>query len=65
VPPKIAAQVEQTMATLREGPKPLVLKQIAALSGELYKGFAHFLVGRGIVTDEGYLSASKVTEGAP
>jgi integrase len=35
--PEIAAEVEKQIAALREGPKPLSPKQIAALSGELYK----------------------------
>ncbi|WP_442894292.1 DUF6538 domain-containing protein [Bradyrhizobium sp. AZCC 1693] len=38
--PEVAAQVERTMAALRAGPKPLTLKQINALSGELYRAIA-------------------------
>jgi len=36
--PKVAAMVEQQMRALREGPKPLTIKQMSALSGEFYRG---------------------------
>lgn len=48
--PDVAAQVERTMATLRAGPKPLDVKQISALSGELYVGLAEALEGKSVVT---------------
>jgi hypothetical protein len=38
--PEIAAAIERQITALREGPKPLTVKQIAALSGEAYAAFA-------------------------
>lgn len=38
--PEVAAAVERHMQAFRGGPKPLTLKQIVALSGEVYKAFA-------------------------
>jgi integrase len=48
--PDVAATIERQMKALREGPKPLTVKQIAALSGELYKGFAEGLEADPILT---------------
>jgi hypothetical protein len=41
--PEVAAEVEKRIAALLEGPKPLSHKQVAALSGELYKGITQAL----------------------
>ncbi len=38
--PAVAAAVEQQLKALREGPKPLTAKQIAALSGPTYRAWA-------------------------
>ncbi len=41
--PEVAAEVEKQIAGLRAGPKALSTKQISALAGELYRGFAEGL----------------------
>lgn len=38
--PDVSAAVEQQIKALREGPKPLTPKQIAALSGRAYRAIA-------------------------
>jgi len=38
--PEVSAAVERQMKALREGPKPLLPKQIVALAGEAYKAFS-------------------------
>lgn len=60
--PDVAAQVERTMATLRAGPKPLDVKQISALSGELYVGLAEALEGKAVVTAGQWSRVADVNE---
>ncbi|MEZ0058949.1 integrase [Bradyrhizobium elkanii] len=60
--PDVAAQVERTMATLRAGPKSLDLKQISALSGELYMGLAEALEGTSVVTAAQWSRVADVNE---
>lgn len=50
--PEVAAAVERQMKALREGPKPLTPKQIAALLGEVYKGFSQGLEDDPILSAE-------------
>jgi hypothetical protein len=52
------------MAALRAEPKPLTAKQISALSGELYKGFAEDLEDNPVLTAEQWLRVSEVNEEA-
>jgi integrase len=58
--PEIAAEIETQIAALRGGPKALSHKQIAALSGELYKSFANGLEENPVLSPEQWL---KVAEG--
>lgn len=60
--PDVAAQVERTMAALRAGPKPLNIKQISALSGELYMGLAEALEGKSVVTAGQWSRVADVNE---
>jgi hypothetical protein len=62
--PDVAAEVERTMAALRAGPKPLTAKQISALSGELYKGFAEGLEGNPVLIAEQWLRVSEMNDEA-
>lgn len=62
--PEVAAEVERTMAALRDGPKPLTDKQISALSGELYKAFAEGLEDNPVLTPEQWLHVAELNEEA-
>lgn len=60
--PDVAAQVERTMVTLRAGPQPLNVKQISALSGELYMGLAEALEGKSVVTAAQWSRVAEVNQ---
>ncbi|MGY3449781.1 phage integrase [Bradyrhizobium sp. USDA 4353] len=62
--PEVAAEVERTMAALRVGPKPLSVKQISALSGELYRAFADGLEDDPVVGADLWLRAAQKIERA-
>lgn len=62
--PEIAAEVERRIAALREGPKSLSHKQIAALSGELYKGITQALEEDPIASAAQWLRVAEVNEAA-
>ncbi|BCA18143.1 hypothetical protein BDHH15_13580 [Bradyrhizobium diazoefficiens] len=62
--PEVAAEVERTMAALRDGPKSLTDKQISALSGELYKAFAAGLEDSPVLTTEQWLRVAELNEQA-
>ena len=62
--PEVGAEVEQAMAALRDGPKPLIPMQIAALSGELYKAFAEGLEGDPVLTPRQWLHVAEMNEAA-
>ncbi|UGX92922.1 hypothetical protein G6321_00046085 [Bradyrhizobium barranii subsp. barranii] len=62
--PEVAAEVERTMAALRDGPMPLTDKQISALSGELYKAFAEGLEDTPVLTTEQWLHVAELNEQA-
>ena len=49
---EVADQVERQMTALREGPNPLTPKQIAALSGEVYRAFAEGLEDNPVLSPE-------------
>ena len=61
---EIAAQVEQQLKALREGPKPLAAKQIAALSGIVYRSFADGLENNPSLTVDGWLRVAEANEAA-
>lgn len=61
---EVAAEVERTMAALRAGPKPLTVKQISALSGELYRALAEGLEGEPVLTTEQWLHVAEMNEQA-
>jgi hypothetical protein len=50
--PEVAAAVERQIEAFRNGPKPLTPKQIAALSGLLYRAFAEGLEEDPVLTPE-------------
>lgn len=50
--PRVADEVERQLKALRSGPKPLTPKQIAALSGKLYKTFTEGLEDNPILSPE-------------
>ncbi len=62
--PDVAATVEKQIKMLREGPKPLTHKQIVALSGELYRGFAEGLEGDPVLSSKQWLGVIKDNEAA-
>ncbi|MGM4895940.1 DUF6538 domain-containing protein [Tardiphaga sp. 839_C3_N1_4] len=62
--PDVAAEVERQIAALRAGPKPLTQKQIAALSGELYKAFAVGLEENPVLTPQQWLRVAAMNEEA-
>lgn len=62
--PDVAGEVERTMAALRAGPKPLTIKQISALSGELYRAFADGLEERPVMTAAQWLHVAELNEQA-
>lgn len=62
--PEIAAQVEQQIEALRDGPKPLTHKQVVALSGELYRAFAEGLEENPAISSEAWKNVAEVNEAA-
>lgn len=60
--PDVAAQVERTMAMLRAGPRPLSVKQISALSGELYMSLAEALEGTSVLTAAQWSRVAEVNQ---
>ena len=62
--PEIAAEVERQLKALREGPKALTAKQIAALSGIAYRAFAEGLENNPGLTAKGWLGVAKANDAA-
>lgn len=60
--PEVAADVEKQIAGLRAGPKPLSTKQIAALAGELYRGFSEGLEDNPVLSPEKWREVAKFNE---
>jgi hypothetical protein len=60
--PEIAAEVERQLKALREGPKTLTAKQIAALSSIVYRAFAKGLENNPGLTNEGWLRVAEANE---
>lgn len=54
--PEVAAEVERHIQALRDGPKALTVKQIAALSGEVYRAFAEGLEDNPVLTPDQWRS---------
>lgn len=61
---EVAANVERQLKALREGPKALTAKQIAALSGVAYRAFAEGLEANPGLTVEGWLRVAEANEAA-
>ena len=66
-PPRLSAvrstaSVERQLKALREGPKALTAKQIAALSGIVYRAFAEGLENNPGLTVEGWLRVAEANE---
>lgn len=62
--PEVAAEVEKQIEGLRAGPKVLTPKQIAALVGELYKGFTEGLEEDPVLSAEKWREIAEVNEAA-
>ncbi len=62
--PEVAADVEQQIAALRNGPRELTPKQIAALAGELYRGFAAALEEDPVLSSEQWREIVELNEAA-
>jgi len=62
--PAVAAEVEQQLTALRNGPKALAPKQIAALSGKLYKAFAQNLEDDPVLSSEQWLRVASTNVAA-
>ena len=62
--PEVAASVERQLKALREGPKALAAKQIAALSGVVYRAFAERLEANPGLAVEGWLRVAEANEAA-
>lgn len=62
--PEIAAEVERTMAALREGPKSLSHKQVIALSGEMYRAFAEGLEENPAISSKAWTKVVEDNEAA-
>lgn len=60
--PEIAAEVERQLKALRQGPKALTAKQVAALSGIAYRAFAEGLENNPGLTVEGWLQVAEANE---
>jgi hypothetical protein len=60
----VASNVERQFKALREGPKPLTAKQIAALSGIVYRAFTEQLEANPGLTVEGWLNVAATNEAA-
>lgn len=60
----VAAQVERQLKALREGPKPLTVRQITALSGVAYRAFTEALEDNPGLTAEGWLNVAEANEAA-
>lgn len=60
--PEVAAEFERTLTALKTGPKGLTPKQIAALSGELYKAFAEGLEENPVATAEQWQRVAALNE---
>lgn len=60
--PEIATEVERQLKALREGPKALTAKQIAALSGIVYRAFAEGLETNPGLTNEAWLRVAEANE---
>ena len=61
---EVSADVERQLKALREGPKPLTAKQIAALSGISYRAFAEGLENNPGLTAKGWLRVAEANEAA-
>jgi integrase len=61
---EVAAEVEKQMAGLRAGPKALTPKQIAALAGELYRGFAEGLEDDPVLSSKKWREIAQVNQAA-
>jgi integrase len=62
--PEVAAEVEKRIEALKQGPKPLSNKQVAALSGKLYKGITHTLEDNPVADAAQWLRVAEVNEAA-
>jgi hypothetical protein len=60
--PEVSANVERQLKALREGPKPLTAKQIAALSGIAYRAFAEGLEDNPGLTAKGWHRVAEANE---
>lgn len=60
----IAADVERQFKALREGPKPLTAKQVSALSGIVYRAFAHGLEDNPGLTSQQWLDVADENKAA-
>jgi len=59
---EVTASVERQLKAFREGPRPLAAKQIAALSGIVYRAFAEGLENNPGLTVEGWLGVAGANE---
>jgi hypothetical protein len=59
---EVTTGVERQLKALREGPKPLTAKQIAALSGIVYRAFTEQLEANPGLTVEGWLRVAEQTK---
>ena len=62
--PEVSANVERQLKALREGPKALTARQIAALSGIAYRAFAEGLENNPGLTAKGWLRVAEANEAA-
>jgi integrase len=60
----IAADVEKRLTALRDGPKPLTVKQVSALSGAVYQAFAVQLENNPGLTSGQWLDVAAANEAA-
>jgi hypothetical protein len=62
--PEVSANVERQLKALREGPKSLTAKQIAAVSGIAYRAFAEGLEANPGLTVDGWLGVAEANNAA-
>lgn len=62
--PQIAVEVEAAMAAILNGPKPLTVQDISALSGDLCKAFAEGLERGPVATPDQWLRVAAMNEEA-
>jgi hypothetical protein len=62
--PEVASRVESQISALREGPRALSHKQVVALSGELYRGFAEGLEENPAISAKAWRKVAEDNEAA-